>query len=209
MGIAHGKRTTPRLAGPDYSVPGQSVVYFLRTVGQPFVKIGKADDWRTRCMELQCGCPFPMEVMLLAPGGFKEEAEAQYLCARTEEGQSYVRGEWFHLDAHVTECIKAIKAVRGDIALVANLWKQMQHERMMRRVILGRSLLAITNLAQEFGDYNLPQGEDVAPRETPEKRAINAERLRRWRAKKRAEKQAANDRSQSRDDHISELVGDD
>lgn len=106
--------TTPPLVGPDLSMPGKPAIYFVRLNDFPLVKVGKAWNWRKRCMEHQCGCPFPMSVIFVAPGGLREEKLTHGALAKS----SY-RGEWFRLGHELAAFIDDVTAANGDLASVA------------------------------------------------------------------------------------------
>lgn len=69
----------------------KACVYFVRLIGQPYAKVGfAADKWANRLRLLQCGSPFPYDILLLASG--PQQAERATHKALFGHG---VRGEWF------------------------------------------------------------------------------------------------------------------
>jgi len=100
--------TFPALVGPDFS-GGKSSVYFLKVVGQPFVKVGYARDWRIRTRELQCGNHLPLELILLASGGRQAERACHHAL-----GGCGLRGEWFSFNAVFAELVERIVAANGE-----------------------------------------------------------------------------------------------
>ena len=72
----------------------QCVVYFIRTVGLPFVKIGQTTDLVQRLASIQTGNHEEVRVMGTIPGGIAEE---RALHARFDALRIRPGNEWFHL----------------------------------------------------------------------------------------------------------------
>ncbi|WP_027517823.1 GIY-YIG nuclease family protein [Bradyrhizobium sp. WSM1417] len=66
------------------------MVYFVRA-GE-FIKIGSAADVRQRLINVQTGCPFTLEPLLVLRGGAARERQ---LHSRFRAG--HIRGDWFRL----------------------------------------------------------------------------------------------------------------
>lgn len=78
---------------PDSSPAGTTgYVYFIRTVGGPFVKIGWATTPSSRLAQLQTGCPYPLQVALAVAG--RESLERKYH-RRFSAARVRLDGEWF------------------------------------------------------------------------------------------------------------------
>lgn len=78
-------------------------VYFI--VADCFVKIGWTVDARKRLKELQTGCPFPMELRALLPGGVREETalHQRFKAYRIRRGN-----EWFRLEGDLAAYLESI-----------------------------------------------------------------------------------------------------
>jgi hypothetical protein len=66
------------------------LIYFIRDTGTGAIKIGKAVDAVRRLNILQVGCPSPLQLLGVIPGGGKKEAEIH-----RQFKDSRLRGEWF------------------------------------------------------------------------------------------------------------------
>lgn len=175
--------TAPSLNGPDFSGSSKSAVYFLAMKEVPFVKIGKADNWETRCREHQCSSPFHMEVIMLIAGGLDVERVAHRLFC-----ESRWRGEWFHYDDKFKEMFAAVEIAKGDVCLVQEILREHQRKRLRYWQVISQAAYSVSDFARELEHRTPPQSIDIEVLQ--KRRADNRERLRRWRAKKRLEKAA-------------------
>lgn len=78
----------------------RSWVYFARAGEDGPVKIGHAKDVRSRLSSMQTGCPIPLTLLGVLPGGREREAEfhARFAALR-------VRGEWFRAEGALAELL--------------------------------------------------------------------------------------------------------
>ena len=76
------------------------VVYVLRA--GDFIKIGKASgNAENRVTSLQTGCPFPIEVLAVIPGGLEREARLHRVFSSLR-----AHGEWFHASPSLIRFIR-------------------------------------------------------------------------------------------------------
>ena len=64
--------------------------YFVKMEGFPFLKIGRTNDLGRRLMTLQCGNPFPLQIIGYIEGDFEKFFHNNLFKRR-------VKGEWFFL----------------------------------------------------------------------------------------------------------------
>lgn len=83
-----------------------SYVYFARAGEDGLVKIGHAKDVRSRLSSMQTGCPIPLTLLGVLPGGREREAE---LHARFADLR--VRGEWFRAEGALAELLTRLDPV--------------------------------------------------------------------------------------------------
>jgi hypothetical protein len=82
----------------------RSWVYFARAGEDGPVKIGHAKDVRSRLSSMQTGCPIPLTLLGVLPGGREREAE---LHARFADLR--VRGEWFRVEGALVDLIAKLE----------------------------------------------------------------------------------------------------
>lgn len=63
----------------------------MHTTGE--VKVGRSSDVTSRIKQLQTGCPHPLKIILMIPGGGGREKELHGLMSRGR-----LQGEWFSED---------------------------------------------------------------------------------------------------------------
>lgn len=81
-------------------------VYFIATVGAPFVKIGWAKKPAKRLTELQTGCPQQLTIMATTPGTIQDEFAMHRKFASLRVRAD---GEWFHLTGELANYIESLK----------------------------------------------------------------------------------------------------
>ncbi len=87
----------------DLPRESREIVYFIRTVGASFVKIGWSASPGIRLSYIQVGCPFPLQIAHTEPGGQVHETalHRQFATHRVRAD-----GEWFHwcdeIESYVT-----------------------------------------------------------------------------------------------------------
>lgn len=79
-----------------------SEVYFIETIGAPFVKIGVTQRGcsHVRLTQIANGCPFQLRVLFALPGGFLRERQLH-----KQFGHLRVRGEWFRFTNEIRDFI--------------------------------------------------------------------------------------------------------
>lgn len=81
----------------------QQRVYFIQSGDCGPIKIGIAEDAKTRMRQMQTGCPDPLRLLGTLPGGAGREAALhRHLSAHR------VRGEWFSPTAEVLAFVPGV-----------------------------------------------------------------------------------------------------
>ncbi len=91
----------PALVGEE-AWPAASGVYFVRA--GDFVKVGRADNVRTRLTSIQCHQPVDIVLLAVHLGHGDEEADYHALFARF-----HVRGEWFRWCDEIASVVEAVR----------------------------------------------------------------------------------------------------
>ena len=89
----------------------RAVVYFIETVGAPFVKIGWAVDVDKRMAQLQCGCPLDLHLAATLPGS--RDIESHYH-RRFKSYRVRSDGEWFRLAGELSKFVESIRGRFSD-----------------------------------------------------------------------------------------------
>ena len=97
---------------PTYHSMKPKTVYFIRPIGMEGpIKIGASDLPVRRRSDLECWCPFPLEIIAEIPGN--HWIERQFHCYFAEES---MRREWFRWSPRLQATIDAINAGAFDVA---------------------------------------------------------------------------------------------
>lgn len=81
------------------------MIYFVRSMGTPFIKIGTAVDVAARIKALQTGHPHELRVQAVIPGSFATEKGLHQLFE-----SSLHNGEWFRFNDEMKYFLRAIRA---------------------------------------------------------------------------------------------------
>lgn len=81
------------------------MIYFVRSIGAPFVKIGVAADVAERVKTLQTAYPQELRVQAVLPGSFATERGLHELFE-----SSHHKGEWFRYNDKMKYFLRAIRA---------------------------------------------------------------------------------------------------
>ena len=86
------------------------MIYFVRAGRN--VKIGVAEDPRSRIATLQTASPVTLKIMAIAPGSFEEERAYHALFANNHK-----RGEWYRITPDIKQAISEVRASYPDLQL--------------------------------------------------------------------------------------------
>ena len=84
----------------------QQFVYFIQAGKEPKVKIGITNSIDNRLKQLQTGCPYPLNILAIIPGGRKKEKE---LHKRFEKYSEI--GEWFSLSGDLQDFVDKLRSL--------------------------------------------------------------------------------------------------
>ena len=97
------------------------MIYVVYAESYQVVKIGYAADVDKRIRELQCGCPEPLQKLVVFPG---EREEEKALHDRFSEYR--VQGEWFRYEGPVVRFVWDMGSLVADIpdpVPLSDLWQ--------------------------------------------------------------------------------------
>ena len=86
------------------------MIYMIRIVDQPLVKIGHARNPRARLRALQTGAPHELELMAYTAWPNHTELEIHH-----KLHEHWVRGEWFRLAGKVEELVEIMQTGRPSL----------------------------------------------------------------------------------------------
>lgn len=86
------------------------MIYFIRTVGLPFVKMGSAINPKKRLREHQMSCPLKLEFWAILNGNLQTEMRLK----RALSGLGH-RGEWYQITPQFERALDAFVLANGDL----------------------------------------------------------------------------------------------
>ncbi len=89
------------------------MIYFILYPPRKAVKIGHGGNPATRLKSFQTGCPDPLQLITMIPGGLKEEQEWHASFERYR-----MRGEWFHYVGALQDAIDRVFLTNNFSAIV-------------------------------------------------------------------------------------------
>ena len=99
-----GVTDSGRRRHPIINASADPAVYFIRTIGAEFLKIGtvlRADTIQQRMALVQTGCPYELHLEMLIPGAGRHDERRLHKVF----DKSRVRAEWFRIEGVIQEVI--------------------------------------------------------------------------------------------------------
>lgn len=101
----------------------QNETVFLYAIGKEEgpIKLGISRNPEARVRELQCGCPFKLELLLVTPLSSRESAAKEEVNVHDLFAGHHLHGEWFDIDvelagAGIDAVIASSRPRRGRLA---------------------------------------------------------------------------------------------
>lgn len=86
----------------------QKFVYFIQAGKEAKFKIGITNNIDGRLKQLQTGCPYPLNILAIIPGGRKEEKELHRKFKKYSE-----IGEWFSLNGDLKKFVDELRSLKN------------------------------------------------------------------------------------------------
>lgn len=123
------------------------MIYAIRAVGTPFIKIGfvegKVGGLGRRLETLQTGCPYDLELIAQCPGDLKLE---RYIHNCLLEANAHQRGEWFK---DCEELQTLVRRIQNNDFTKADKGKCLPMREAHKHKRLGRMLQHIDSLVMQ------------------------------------------------------------
>ena len=100
------------------------MIYFVKSKGAAFVKIGVAADVAKRVKALQTGYPQKLKVLAVLPGSYETESGLHELFASSRR-----QGEWFRFNDKMKYFLRAIRAY-PDVTNIITLYRYSMQMRL-------------------------------------------------------------------------------